>query len=61
MDAKPLSDRWQRLEKYRARAREADAKAAAALDPQVQTTWTQIAQSWRLLADHLARQLKLYE
>jgi len=61
MNSKQPVDGWERLENLRARADEADAKAAAARDPQVQTTWTQIAQSWRLLADHLARQLKLYE
>jgi hypothetical protein len=61
MSSKEPPTGWDRLEMLRARAEEADAKAAQANDPQVQLTWTQIAQSWRLLADYLARQLKLYE
>ena len=61
MTSQRPADRWERLENLRARADEAEARAADAKDPHVQITWMQIAQSWRLLADHLARELKLYE
>jgi len=61
MDSKPPPSQWDRLESFRAKAKEADAKAAEAGDPQVRMTWMQIAQSWRMMAEHLARQLKLYE
>jgi hypothetical protein len=55
------ADGWERLKSYRVKANEADAKAARANDPHVRIIWTQIARSWRLLADHLARELKLHE
>jgi hypothetical protein len=57
MDWIPPANELERLEHYVAKAKEADAKAAGAGDPQVRTTWTQIAQSWRLMADHLAREI----
>jgi hypothetical protein len=61
MKSTPPANEWERLESYRTKAKAAEAKAAGANDPQVQITWTQIAQSWRMLADHVARELKLYE
>jgi len=57
MDWIPPADERERLERFRAKAKEADAKAAGAGDPQVRTTWTQIAQSWRLMANYLAREI----
>ena len=58
MNFKPPADEWERLERFRTKAKEADAKAACADDPQVRTVWKQVAQSWRRMADHLARELE---
>jgi len=57
MQSNMPGDQRTRLEHYRDKADEADAKAASAHDPQVKMLWGQIARSWRHLADHIARLL----
>jgi hypothetical protein len=58
MNSRLPADGCVRLEHYRKKAKEADAKAASAADPQVQMIWTQIARTWRQLAAHLAHDLE---